>query len=188
MGAAARCAGKECLIGNLRLMREHGVETADAERDAARLSDEGKTVLYFAQNGKLAALFAVADVIKEGSAEAVAGLKERGVTPVMLTGDSAGAARAVARQAGIERVISEVLPQDKLDAVIESKKTAVTAMVGDGINDAPALKEAERHGRGDRLGRRRARGGRSACRECGDRPEPSDGAQYPPEPVLGVYL
>ncbi len=143
MGAAARCAGKECLIGNLRLMREHGVETADAERDAARLSDEGKTVLYFAQNGKLAALFAVADVIKEGSAEAVAGLKERGVTPVMLTGDSAGAARAVARQAGIERVISEVLPQDKLDAVIESKKTAVTAMVGDGINDAPALKEAD---------------------------------------------
>lgn len=143
MGAAARCAGKECLIGNLRLMREHGVETADAERDAARLSDEGKTVLYFAQNGKFAALFAVADVIKEGSAEAVAGLKERGVTPVMLTGDSAGAARAVARQAGIERVISEVLPQDKLDAVIESKKTAVTAMVGDGINDAPALKEAD---------------------------------------------
>lgn len=143
MGAAARCAGKECLIGNLRLMRERGVETADAERDAARLSDEGKTVLYFAQNGKLAALFAVADVIKEGSAEAVAGLKERGVTPVMLTGDSAGAARAVARQAGIERVISEVLPQDKLDAVIESKKTAVTAMVGDGINDAPALKEAD---------------------------------------------
>ena len=143
MGAAARCAGKECLIGNLRLMREHGVETADAERDAARLSDEGKTVLYFAQNGKLAALFAVADVIKEGSAEAVAGLKERGVMPVMLTGDSAGAARAVARQAGIERVISEVLPQDKLDAVIESKKTAVTAMVGDGINDAPALKEAD---------------------------------------------
>lgn len=143
MGAAARCAGKECLIGNLRLMREHGVETADAERDAARLSDEGKTVLYFAQNGKLAALFAVADVIKEGSAEAVAGLKERGVMPVMLTGDSAGAARAVARQAGIERVISEVLPQDKLNAVIESKKTAVTAMVGDGINDAPALKEAD---------------------------------------------
>lgn len=143
MGAAARCAGKECLIGNLRLMRERGVETADAERDAARLSDEGKTVLYFAQNGKLAALFAVADVIKEGSAEAVAGLKERGVTPVMLTGDSAGAARAVARQAGIERVISEVLPQDKLNAVIESKKTAVTAMVGDGINDAPALKEAD---------------------------------------------
>ena len=143
MGAAARCAGKECLIGNLRLMREHGVETADAERDAARLSDEGKTVLYFAQNGKLAALFAVADVIKEGSAEAVAGLNERGVMPVMLTGDSAGAARAVARQAGIERVISEVLPQDKLDAVIESKKTAVTAMVGDGINDAPALKEAD---------------------------------------------
>ena len=143
MGAAAQCAGKECLIGNLRLMREHGVETADAERDAARLSDEGKTVLYFAQNGKLAALFAVADVIKEGGAEAVAGLKERGVTPVMLTGDSAGAARAVARQAGIERVISEVLPQDKLNAVIESKKTAVTAMVGDGINDAPALKEAD---------------------------------------------
>lgn len=88
-------------------------------------------------------LFAVADVIKEGSAEAVAGLKERGITPVMLTGDAEGAAHAIARQAGIEKVIAEVLPEDKLNAVIESKKTAVTAMVGDGINDSPALKEAD---------------------------------------------
>lgn len=143
MGARADCGGVRCLIGNQRLMQEGGVDVAAAEADAVRLAEEGKTVLFFACDGRLAALFAVADVIKEGSAEAVAGLKERGITPVMLTGDAEGAAHAIARQAGIEKVIAEVLPEDKLNAVIESKKTAVTAMVGDGINDSPALKEAD---------------------------------------------
>ena len=143
MGASALCGGRPCLIGNRRLMEANGIPSAEAEADAARLADAGKTVLYFAESGRLAALFGVADTIKEGSAEAVAGLKERGITPVMLTGDGAGAARAIARQAGIGRVIAEVLPEDKLRAVLESKKTAVTAMVGDGINDSPALKEAD---------------------------------------------
>lgn len=142
-GAAARCGGQDCRIGNRRLMEESGIAFAEAEEAAARLSGEGKTVLYFSLGERIAALFAVADTIKEGSAEAVAGLKERGIVPVMLTGDSEGAARAVARQAGIEKVIAEVLPEDKLNAVLESKKTAVTAMVGDGINDSPALKEAD---------------------------------------------
>ena len=142
-GASASVGGSACLIGNARLMQEAGVSLAESEKDAARLSDEGKTVLYFAQDGSLAALFAVADTIKEGSTEAVTGLKERGIRPVMLTGDAAGAARAIARQAGIEEVVAEVLPEDKLNAVIESKKSAVTAMVGDGINDSPALKEAD---------------------------------------------
>ena len=143
MGASALCGGRPCLIGNRRLMESNGIPVAEAEADAVRLADAGKTVLYFAEGGRLAALFGVADTIKEGSAEAVAGLKERGITPVMLTGDGAGAARAIARQAGIGRVIAEVLPEDKLRAVLESKKTAVTAMVGDGINDSPALKEAD---------------------------------------------
>lgn len=142
-GALASAGGEACLIGNRRLMEEKGVGVAEAEEDAARFAGEGKTALYFARGGKMAALFAVADTIKEGSAEAVAGLKERGVAPVMLTGDAEGAARAIARQAGIEKVIAEVLPEDKLRAVIESKKNAVTAMVGDGINDSPALKEAD---------------------------------------------
>ncbi len=142
-GARAECGGLPCSIGNRRLIEEEGVSADCAEADAARLAEEGKTVLYFALGGKMAALFAVADTIKEGSVEAVAGLKERGIVPVMLTGDAEGAAKAIARQAGIDKVIAEVLPEDKLSAVIESKKSAVTAMVGDGINDSPALKEAD---------------------------------------------
>ena len=142
-GARAAVRGEECLIGNRRLIAEGGVWAEEAEADAERLSSEGKTVLYFAAGGKLAALFAVADTIKEGSAEAVEGLKARGILPVMLTGDAEGAARAIAKQAGIEKVIAEVLPEDKLGAVVESKKSAVTAMAGDGINDSPALKEAD---------------------------------------------
>ena len=142
-GAQAACGGSVCRIGNRRLLEEAGVDAAAAEADAARLADEGKTVLYFSVGGEAAALFAVADTIKAGSAEAVAGLKARGIAPVMLTGDSRQAAQAIARQAGIDTVIAEVLPQDKLRAVTDSKKSAVTAMVGDGINDSPALKEAD---------------------------------------------
>lgn len=142
-GAVAHCSEKECLIGNRRLLEESGIPLSEAENDVARLESEGKTVLFFASGGTVAALFAVADTIKEGSAEAVAGLKARGIEPVMLTGDAAAAAHAIAKQAGIERVIAEMLPEDKLSAVAENKKRAVTAMVGDGINDSPALKEAD---------------------------------------------
>ncbi len=142
-GARAVAVGELLLIGNLRLMRENGVDAACAQDDAEKLAADGKTVLYFAVKDKLAALFAAADTLKEGSAEAVAGLFARGIEPVMLTGDGAGAANAVAARVGIAKVISEVLPEDKLNAVIESKNTAVTAMVGDGINDSPALKEAD---------------------------------------------
>ena len=142
-GALAVCGSEVCRIGNRRLLEEAGVDLAAADEDAARLAGQGKTVLYFSSGTRVAALFAVADTIKSGSAEAVRGLKERGIRPVMLTGDSRHAAEAIARQAGIETVIAEVLPEDKLRAVTESRKTAVTAMVGDGINDSPALKEAD---------------------------------------------
>lgn len=142
LGAEADFDGKKCCIGNAKLAEEFGVSVAD-NREAEAFAAQGKTVLYFCGSGKLAGIFAVADTIKQGSAEAVAGLLERNIRPVMLTGDSAGAARAIAEQAGIGEVYAEVLPEDKLQAVIESKKSGLTAMVGDGINDSPALKEAD---------------------------------------------
>ncbi len=142
-GARAARDGVHLLIGNRRLLEENGIPCGGAETEAERLAADGKTVLYFACGGETAALFAVADTIKEGSAEAVAGLKARGVTPVMLTGDAEGAAKAIAKQAGIDEVIAGVLPEGKLAAVQNSKKAGVTAMAGDGINDSPALKEAD---------------------------------------------
>lgn len=142
-GAVAKNQDVLCCIGNERLMKENDIDLSAVDKDAKKLSDNGKTVLYISCNGKIAALFAVADVVKPNSAEAVAGLLSRKVTPVMLTGDTKSAAETIARQVGIKQVFAEVLPEDKRNAVLESKKTAVTAMVGDGINDSPALKEAD---------------------------------------------
>lgn len=142
-GALAECGGDTCMIGNRRLLEENGIPCSAAASDAAALAGEGKTLLYLAKGNQLLALFGVADTIKESSAEAVRGIKELGIEPVMLTGDGEAAAKAVARQVGIERVYAEVLPEDKLSAVLENKKHGVTAMVGDGINDSPALKEAD---------------------------------------------
>lgn len=142
MGAVAECEGV-CLIGNQRLMTEYGVETESAQKIVASLSDSGKTVLYFAEAGQLVALIAISDVLKEGSRDAVLGIIGRGMVPVMLTGDSRQAATAIAHRVGIDQVYAEVLPEDKLNIVQENKKQGAVAMVGDGINDAPALKEAD---------------------------------------------
>ena len=142
-GGSARAQGKVCLIGNARLMKENGVALKECEEEAAKLSGEGKTVLYLAEGGDLVALIGVADTLKEGSKEAVARLIKEGLTPIMLTGDSQSAAKAIAAEVGIERVYSEVLPEDKLAAVRENQKEGMTAMVGDGINDSPALKQAD---------------------------------------------
>ena len=125
------------------LMNENGVALKECEEEAAKLSGEGKTVLYLAEGGDLVALIGVADTLKEGSKEAVARLIKEGLTPIMLTGDSQSAAKAIAAEVGIERVYSEVLPEDKLAAVRENQKEGMTAMVGDGINDSPALKQAD---------------------------------------------
>lgn len=141
-GAVAENNGT-CLIGNIRLMQEYGIDTESANPAVAGFAESGKTVLYFAEDKKLSALIAISDVLKEGSADAVAGIMQRGMVPVMLTGDSAQAANTIAHRVGIERVYSEVLPEDKLNIVLENKKNGAVAMVGDGINDAPALKEAD---------------------------------------------
>ena len=142
-GGAVRADGKPCYIGNARLMKEKGISVSESEKNANKLSSEGKTVLYLSEGNELIALIGVADTLKEGSKEAVSRLINEGVTPVMLTGDSHAAAQAIADQVGISRVYSDVLPEDKLNAVKENQAEGLTAMVGDGINDSPALKQAD---------------------------------------------
>jgi len=136
--------GAKILLGNRKLMldRDIPVEELSAQSDA--LSVEGKTPMYAAIDDRPAGIIAVADVIKEGSARAVEKLRKSGIEVVMITGDNKVTAGAVARQAGISRVLAEVLPQDKA-AAIESlqKEGKITAMVGDGINDAVALARAD---------------------------------------------
>ncbi len=142
-GASAVCPSGICRIGNAKLMTENGIEISPCVSVAEKLSSEGKTVLYLSVGDTAAALIAVADTLKEGSRDAVAELIAAGIHPSMLTGDAAGAAKAIAAEVGISDVYSEVLPEDKLNIVIQNKKTGMTAMVGDGINDSPALKESD---------------------------------------------
>lgn len=142
-GASASYDGLFCAIGNLRLINENSIDASVAENDVKFLEQCGKTALCLAYEGKLIAVFGVADTVKPTSGEAVQAIKTRGMQAIMLTGDSTAAARAVADQVGVDRVYAEVLPQDKLNAVVENKHNGITAMVGDGINDAPALKEAD---------------------------------------------
>ncbi len=134
----------EILAGNLKLMNEQGISIEDMENDSNRLASEGKTPMYIAIDKKLSGIIAVADVVKSSSAKAIKKLTEMGIEVAMITGDNKRTAEAIARQVGITRVLSEVLPQDKSNEVkklqAEGKKVA---MVGDGINDAPALAQAD---------------------------------------------
>ncbi|HOJ49142.1 MAG TPA: heavy metal translocating P-type ATPase [Bacillota bacterium] len=132
------------LVGNKRLMEENSISVAGVERQADSLAEQGKTPMYVAMNGILCGIIAVADVIKESSRGAIQKLHESGLKIVMITGDNQRTAAAIAKQAGIDAVLAEVLPQDKAD---EEKKLQAdgkkVAMVGDGINDAPALAQAD---------------------------------------------
>lgn len=134
---------KVMLLGNKRLMQNKNIEISlKAESD--KLAQEGKTPMYIAVDGKLVGLIAVADVIKPDSKKAIEILRDMGMDVVMITGDNKSTAQAIAKQAGIDRVLAEVLPQAKADEIkklqAENKKVA---MVGDGINDAPALVQAD---------------------------------------------
>ena len=131
------------LGGNASLMREHRLLTAHFEKEGEKLSNDGKTPLYFAWNGKLLGIIAVADVVKPDSAQAIRELKEMGVQPIMLTGDNRRTADAIARQVGLDAVVSDVLPGDKEAVVRKLSEYGKVAMVGDGINDAPALTRAD---------------------------------------------
>lgn len=131
--------------GNAALMKEHGILSgADSmESEGDRLAGDGKTPLYFAAGGRLLGIIAVADVIKEDSRQAIAELTGAGVRPVMLTGDNSRTARAIGRQLGLDAIISDVLPDGKEAVIMKIQEYGRTAMVGDGINDAPALTRAD---------------------------------------------
>jgi len=143
-GVQATVEGRTVLAGGDRLMRERGVDVSAFADRAAVLADLGRTPLYVAADGRAAALAAVADPLKPGAAEALAELRRQGLRTVMITGDNARAARAVAREAGIDDVRAEVLPEGKVQALRELRADgARLAFVGDGINDAPALAAAD---------------------------------------------
>ena len=143
-GVQAQVDGRRLWLGNQALMESVGAEVSMLQDRAALLAAQGKTPMFLAVEGFALGLVAVADTLKPTSREAVAGLSQMGLEVVMLTGDNAHTARAIASQAGLERVEAEVLPADKVEVVQRLQSQGrVVAMVGDGINDAPALAQAD---------------------------------------------
>jgi Cu+-exporting ATPase len=143
-GVQVTMDGKQVLIGNRRLLESAGVATAELEQEASRLSVGGKTPMLVAVDGLPAGVVAVADTVKDDAAVAVAALRKLGIEVVMMTGDNRRTAEAIARQVGIQRVMAEVLPEDKAMEVKRLQaEDKVVGMVGDGINDAPALAQAD---------------------------------------------
>jgi Cu+-exporting ATPase len=143
-GIEALVEGKKLLLGNLKLMEERGFSLNGLEKKAAELLEEGKTVMFLGQDSQVAGIIALADTLKPGAKEAVQTLRKMGIEPAMLTGDNRRTAGAIAREAGIDRVLAEVLPEHKAEEVKKLQEEGkVVAMVGDGINDAPALAQAD---------------------------------------------
>ena len=143
-GVEALVDEKELLLGNKKMMTKFNIALNDLEEKSIRLADEGKTPMFVAVNGKAAGIIAVADTVKQDSKEAIVLLKKMGLEVVMITGDNARTANAIAKQVGIDRVLSEVLPEDKaLNVQKLQNEGKIVAMVGDGINDAPALAQAD---------------------------------------------
>jgi len=143
-GIEASIGGKVLLLGNEKLMSERGIGLGALSETSARLADDGKTPMFVAVDEAPVGIIAVADVPKESSARAIRKLRDMGLQVVMLTGDNPRTAQAVARQVGVDRVVSEVLPHEKAAAVRKLQDEGLTvAMVGDGINDAAALAQAD---------------------------------------------
>ena len=143
-GIHGEVEGQLCLAGNRRMMEANRIENSELLAQGEALAEDGKTPLYFALDGKLIGLIAVADVVKPTSAQAIAELSSMGIEVVMLTGDNAKTAEAIRRQVGVDRVVAEVLPQDKEREIRRLQEGGKkVAMVGDGINDAPALARAD---------------------------------------------
>lgn len=143
-GIEVKIDGKNILLGNKKLMDERNISLEKLEEKSHKLADEGKTPMYVAIENALAGIIAVADTVKENSKRAIENLHKMGIEVAMITGDNRRTAEAIAKQVGIDRILAEVLPEDKANEVKklqgEGKKVA---MVGDGINDAPALAQAD---------------------------------------------
>jgi Cu+-exporting ATPase len=145
-GVRARIAGDTIVVGNAHMLQESGIDVAHGTLadDAARLAGEGKTVVFVGKSDALIGLLAVEDPIRQTSPDAIKRLRALGLEVVMLTGDNRRTADAIARRTGIEDVVAELRPEGKVEEVARRQRAgAVVAMVGDGINDAPALAKAD---------------------------------------------
>ena len=142
-GLRGRLGGKELLGGSLKFLASKGLVNEAVSKQADALAEEGKTPLLFSFDGELAGLIAVADPIKQDSAQAIRELRKLGIQTVMLTGDNERTAKAISKQAGVDQVIAGVLPEGKADVIRSLKSLGKVTMVGDGINDAPALTVAD---------------------------------------------
>lgn len=143
-GIEAQIAGLSVFVGNRKMMEEKNIFVKELEKDADKLAEEGKTPVFVATDGQPAGIVAVADVVKKSSRAAIESLHKMGIEVAMITGDNKKTAEAIARQVGIDRVLAEVLPQDKAFEVKKLQQEGrKVAMVGDGINDAPALAQSD---------------------------------------------
>jgi Au+-exporting ATPase len=142
-GVSARVNGAEIALGSAREMGRRGIDIAAFEAEAERLADRGESPLYAAREGKAVALLAVADTVKPTTPAAIAALKGMGLKLAMISGDNARTARAIARDLGIDEVVAEVTPEGKVEVIRKLKEQGALAFAGDGINDAPALAEAD---------------------------------------------
>lgn len=142
-GVQALVEGEELLLGNLRLMKERGFALNGMEEKADRLFGEGKTTMFLALDGQVVGIIALADTLKPNAKEVVNELHRMDIETAMLTGDNRRTAEAIAREVGIDRVLAEILPEHKAEEVKKMQREKVVAMVGDGINDAPALAQAD---------------------------------------------
>ncbi|HEU4994626.1 MAG TPA: heavy metal translocating P-type ATPase [Gemmatimonadaceae bacterium] len=145
MVAAGGADGKRVAIGNATLLRELDIDPGEMRARATELADRARTPVYVALDQRVVGVLGIADPVKDGATEAIASLERMGLEVVMLTGDSRATAHAIAREVGIDRVVAEVLPDQKVEEIrrLQAGGTRVVAMVGDGINDAPALAQAD---------------------------------------------